>query len=229
MSSSYYKILGLPAGASQQEIKKAFRELAFRWHPDRNPQNPRAASQFRKVLEAYETLSHPERREEERQRDFKRGRDEPFQPSEPEKQNLRHHEILEEYFGLSFSARAAREIRGNDLRFDLQIPKTAAFEGGYEWIDYPRVIYCNACGGNGVDASRAHQSCQKCHGHGELEEQRTIRIWIPSGCSHGTRIRIPCGGDQVRPGNPAGDLVVLIHLVEDVSRTGSGTQAACHW
>jgi molecular chaperone DnaJ len=215
MFSCYYKILGLSTRCSREEIKKAFRELALRWHPDRNPQNPGAATRFRKVLEAYETLIHPDRRTAyDLQNGLNASRQARGSAAVDDDQAQEHHEILKEFFGFRVCRKGGHDFIRSDLRFDLQIPEIAAVEGTYESIDYSRLVYCQECSGNGHLARSSASPCPKCRGQGEVEQRCSMRVWVPPGTEHGSRLRVPAGGDQLRPGGPAGDLVILVQLVE---------------
>lgn len=208
----YYKILGISSSASQEEIKRAFRLLAFRCHPDRNPNNPQAGEHFRSALEAYETLVDPVKR---KRYDRKRGyvprgngvRKRTNSTSRGSSTSLR--DALREAFGIEYGF---KERAISDLRFDLQIPSNALVDGAYEWIDYARLVFCCECMGNGRK-SPTHP-CEKCHGNGELEEACSLRVWIPAGTTPGSRLRISGVGDQPRPGGRAGDLVILLHTAD---------------
>jgi molecular chaperone DnaJ len=215
MFSCYYKILGLSSGAGTADIKKAFRELALRWHPDRNPQNSGAAARFRKILEAYETLIHPGRRYEY---DRRNGSSTPREAGPPaaevKAEEAGYRDTLEEFFGFRVRNSRVQDFVRSDLRFDLQIPATAIQGGTYESIDYQRLVYCQECLGTGSRGKATHGCCLKCGGQGELVEERSVRVWVPPGTGHGSRLRVPAGGDQLRPGIPAGDLVILVYLVD---------------
>ncbi len=189
----YYKILGISIRASQDEIKKAFRMLAFRFHPDMNPADPDAARRFREVLKAYETLVDPRLRGKY---DSLRG-------------YSGVNDVLHEFFGIQYSA--AKERRGSDLRFDLQLPHVAISEGAFEEIRYARWVFCGKCVGNGK--KRPLNSCESCQGRGEVEEWCTVKVWVPPGSEEGTRVKIPGGGDRLSPAGTAGDLYVLLHIV----------------
>jgi molecular chaperone DnaJ len=209
----FYKILGVSVRASQEEIRKAFRSLALRWHPDRNPHDPRAAERFRDALDAYETLIDPKKRGQyDRIQGYKKANG---------GTRLRRHrgkagngdsyrDVLKDFFG--FDAVHLRQEREYDLRFDLQVLRSALTQGTYEQIDYKRWVYCGKCIVNGRRV--AVRSCEDCRGKGEIEEACSLRIWIPAGSVQGTRLRFPGAGDRLTPNAPAGDLVILLHVVE---------------
>jgi len=211
--SCYYKILGVSSKASQEEIKKAFRLLALRCHPDHNRGDPHAGKNFVKALEAYETLADPVKRHRyDKLRGFSNNRNGARRKNSAGSQGRQSsiRDAVKEAFGIEFASVKERII--NDLRFDLQVPRSALSEGMYESIDYCRVVFCRECMGNGRRAPRS--SCKKCRGDGELEETCSLRIWIPAGTEQGSRLRISGAGDQPMPSSRAGDLVILLHITD---------------
>jgi molecular chaperone DnaJ len=217
----YYTILGIPIRASQEEIKRAFRVLALRWHPDRHPDEPRAAESFRKALEAYETLVDPlTRTRYDRLRGYnkpsrKAQRDLSFDDEEvprARKKKSSINEVLREFFGVDIDAVIRNGV--TDLRFDLQVPRSVACTGLCEEIRFSRIVFCSACRvGNGKGRKRAG-ACASCNGDGEIEEPCSMQVRVPAGIEHGARIRIQGAGDRIAPNIPPGDLVVMVHIVE---------------
>jgi molecular chaperone DnaJ len=218
MGKCYYKILGVSVRATQEEIKKAFRSLALRWHPDTNPDDPFAAERFREALEAYEHLVDPrrrfscgkDRRPHAGSKECCRSRREPG-VSTTDEEDPSMEEIFRDFFGIFPQRR--QEQRRVTLRFDLQIPRIKAFQGAKEEIAYPRLVCCPNCRGNG--ARRISPDCSVCSGEGELEQIQKLEVWIPPGSSHGSRLHIRGGGDHVDPRLPPGDLVIVLHMMEE--------------
>ncbi len=146
MATCYYKILGVSVRASEDEIKRAFRLLALRWHPDRNPDDPFASERFREALEAYENLIDPSRRgkydktRRPHARPKTRTRRQPRHPGPQRTRSRTFEEVLSELFGVDFN-RPVQSGR-NDLRFDLQIPRSAAIKGTLEEIVFQRCVFC---------------------------------------------------------------------------------------
>jgi molecular chaperone DnaJ len=217
MAACYYKVLGVPVRASQDEIKRAFRLLALRWHPDRNPHDALAAERFREALEAYENLIDPSRRcdydklrHHSRSRNATRRRRNGRHRMSNETSTFTVEEILNEFFGVE-SIRQKEHKRG-DLRFDLQVSRNSAIEGTHEQIVFQRMVFCQACIGNG--SKSASSECSKCHGRGELEESCSLSVWIPAGSQPGVRLRVAGKGDRLSPMVPPGDLIVCLHIVE---------------
>jgi molecular chaperone DnaJ len=213
MRTCYYKILGVSALASQEEIKKAFRMLAMRFHPDRNPGDVGAAERFKEALEAYETLAdHGKRcRYDKVSGNGGRGGNGRLRKERKKSSVERFYEvILEGAFGIQNECVSAR--RSCELRFDLQIHADAALVGTFEQIDYKRSVFCGVCCGNG--RRLPSRSCGKCNGKGEIEEACSIRVWVPARSIDGSRFRIAGGGDHPIPGKPAGDLIVLLFVID---------------
>jgi len=203
--------------ASQEDIKRAFRMLALRWHPDRNPKEPRAAERFKMALEAYETLVDPSRRGQyDRVRGYgksdKCDRRKERRSRSGTRADVAVEEILQEAFGVRRQCASAAGRRAYDLRFELQVARSSAIAGAFEEIEYERVVLCGACVGGA--SRKASSTCGFCGGQGEVVERRSLRIWVPAGSDDGARIRVNGGGDDIWPGSPAGDLVILLHVLE---------------
>jgi molecular chaperone DnaJ len=209
--------LGVSVLASQEEIKRAFRMLALRWHPDRNPKEPRAGERFKEALEAYETLIDPSKRGQyDRVRGYGKSRrkdgSKPRQRRQRGAVDIAVEEILQEAFGVRRDNVQGARRGSYDLLFELQIARSSILEGTLEDIEYERMIFCRECmGGAGRKPSTA---CTVCSGEGEMLEKRFLRIWIPAGSENGLRIKVSGEGDALWPGSPAGDLVILLHVLE---------------
>jgi molecular chaperone DnaJ len=211
----YYKILGISVRATQDQIRSAFRYLAMKLHPDRNPGNAKAAERFREVRTAYETLKDPASRGKyDRKRGYPKSRQKSSYGSswtdmhEAGGEASSFDEIFQDVFGMARPQ--PRTERGCDLRFDIQVPRSSLGNGGFhEEISYERVVFCRNCN-NGARKS----GCRSCGGIGESEEVCTLRIWIPGGIQDGMRIRVAGGGDARIPGIPPGDLVLLVNIIE---------------
>lgn len=209
-----YKILGIPIRATQEEIRSAFRYLAMKLHPDRNPDNPVAAARFREVRKAYETLKDPTSRGKyDRLRGYRRPK---RQVSDSSWTDIHSEggeassfdEIFQDLFGIG--RREVRKSQICDLRFDLQIPRGALLNGGFhEEISYVRTVFCRKCN-NGSRRS----GCEMCGGAGEREEKCSLRVWIPAEVADGTRIRLAAAGDFLFPAMLPGDLILLVQIIE---------------
>jgi len=211
----YYKVLGINVRASREEIRSAFRYLAMKWHPDRNPGNPKASERFREVLTAYETLINPAMRG---RYDRMHGYREPRKGSQTSWTDLHAEdsgeattfdEIFQDVFGMGRPK--VRTQHGSDLRFDIQIPRSSVANGHHEEISYERLIFCRKC----KEIGSRRLECGQCGGTGEFIEPCSLRVWIPPGIGNGTRIRVAGAGDMPFAAVPPGDLILLVYVVEN--------------
>ncbi len=216
MVKCYYRILGLSFRATADEIKRSFRLLAFRFHPDRNPDNPEAVERFRQALEAYETLVDPGRRKKyDRRRGYSKTRArkgaEGFDADRGKEKSASFGDVFEEYFGVKPGERV--NARGNpDLRFDLQVGRSEVARGSTHWLEYVREVVCPGCLGRG--ATNGKTACAACGGCGRTEERMTVRITVPPGCGDGACLRVAGAGDGSAYGLSVGDLVVYVQVVD---------------
>ncbi len=213
MERCYYSILGVSTKASLEEIKGAFRRQALRWHPDVNPGCAEVAEKFRRLRDAYEVLSDPEKR---RLYDLRCGYG--------DRNNGSRKYVFQWSCGVGEAVfEALHDLVGEvprhemcqprvDLRFDLEIPRKKAVSGTHEKISYERSVFCPDCAQNG--RKTAAHTCERCGGTGEILELCSVTVVIPPGCVHEMRVRIPAAGDCPRPGFPPSDLVVVCHVVE---------------
>lgn len=201
----YYEVLGVKKDASQDEIKKAYRKLAFELHPDRNPNNPSAESKFKEAAEAYDVLSDAEKRRRYDQlghdafaqaatgagygpRDFHNVHDifsafgDIFGDS-----------IFENFFG---GGRGGSRIRkGASLRLDLELTLEEVNQSIEKTISFHRAENCNTCHGTGAKAGSAPKTCSTCQGAGEVLHRQSflmMRTTCPKCRGEGTVITDPC-------------------------------------
>jgi molecular chaperone DnaJ len=198
----YYEVLGVDKGADDATIKKAYRTLAMRYHPDRNPDDPQAAERMKEINEAFAVLSDKEKRsiydryghrglEGFSQEDIFRGVDfgsifeELFGGS-----GLGN--IFESFFGRSGGRRGSgsrRSRRGADLRYDLDVTLEDIVLGNEKTIQIPRRDPCPTCSGSGAK-SEGKETCKVCHGSGQrVVEQRSVFGTIRQASTCGS-----CGG-----------------------------------
>jgi molecular chaperone DnaJ len=211
----YYKILGISVRASQAEIRSAFRYLAMKLHPDRNPGNPMAAERFREVRKAYEILKDPAARGKYDRLNGYRKQKERFSDSSwtdihsEGGEASSFEEIFQDLFGIG--KRHVRVNHGGDLRFDLQVSRSSFQYGGFhEEIDYVRMVCCKCYN------APMRSACRLCGGIGEIEESCSLRVWIPAGIANGARIRVSGAGDAALPSAPPGDLILFVNIIEGV-------------
>lgn len=211
----YYKVLGIRIGASQEEVKSAFRYLAMKLHPDRNPGDPKAAERFREVRKAYDILKDPASRGKyDRNNGYPKPRKRTGSSSSwtdlhgQGGEAASFDEIFQDVFGMGRPK--VRTQHGCDLRFDIQVPRSSLRNGGFhEEISYERVVFCRNC----HNGSRS-TGCIRCGGFGEYEETCSLKVYIPSGIEDGMRIRVAGGGDSRTAAVPPGDLILLVHVIE---------------
>ncbi|HVB96940.1 MAG TPA: molecular chaperone DnaJ [Chloroflexota bacterium] len=166
----YYEVLGVNRGATEDEIHKAFRKLAFQFHPDRNAEAD-AEAKFKELNEAHEVLMDPQRR---RQYDQFGHQAAGFDPAAGTAgfggfAGFGFDEIFETFFGgQTRTAGARRAQRGADLRVDLTLTFEDAVFGCERTIEVPRLDRCGRCSGNGAEPGTQPSRCPTCKGTGEL-------------------------------------------------------------
>jgi molecular chaperone DnaJ len=162
----YYEVLGVNRDASEEEIKKAYRRLAMKWHPDRNPDNPKAEEHFKEANEAYEILTSAEKRAAYDQYGHAG-----VHPQGGAGGPTGFGDIFSDIFGEIFGGqRGARSTvyRGADLRYNLQITLEQAAHGFETKIRIPGTAECEACEGSGARKGTQPQTCPTCHGAGQV-------------------------------------------------------------
>jgi molecular chaperone DnaJ len=167
----YYEILGVERGADGSTIKTAYRQLAMRYHPDRNPDDPEAEDHFKEATEAYTILS-----DEEQRRRYDRFGHAAFESrsggvSEADIGSVA--EVLEGLFGDLFGRRG-RRARGRDLTYELDVEFTEAALGADKSIEIERPMPCSSCEGSGGAPGAAKQTCRACKGRGAVRAQRGL-------------------------------------------------------
>ncbi len=167
----YYEVLSVSKDASGDEIKRAYRRLAMKFHPDRNPDNPDAEARFKEAAEAYEILGDDERRrmydryghEGLRQRP---GHD--FRSMNPDDIFSMFSDIFE---GMGMGGRSRRRsARGYDLEYQLDITLEEAFAGVEKDITFTRLDVCADCHGSGAAPGSQPERCTACGGQGQVQQ-----------------------------------------------------------
>ena len=174
----YYEILGVSRNASEQDIKKAFRRLAMKYHPDRNPDDSEALARFKEAKEAHDVLSDPRKRTAydqfghagvSGQGGFGAGQGDFGAGS--------FSDIFGEVFGDIFGGGARsgggrRVYRGADLRYDLSLTLEEAVNGKEVKIRVPTSVECHHCGGSGAKPGTQPKTCPTCQGAGQVRMQQ---------------------------------------------------------
>ncbi|HVC34802.1 MAG TPA: molecular chaperone DnaJ [Chloroflexota bacterium] len=162
----YYEVLGVSRGATEDEIRKAYRKLAFQLHPDRNP-SPDADVKFKEINEAYEVLSDTQRRREYDQ--FGHQGATAGAAGFGGFSGFGFDEIFETFFGGGTrTAGGRRTQRGSDLRVDLTLTFEEAVFGSEKTVEVPRWERCARCSGNGAEPGTQPSRCPTCNGTGEI-------------------------------------------------------------
>lgn len=212
----YYEVLGVAKTASADEIKSAYRKLAMKWHPDRNPDNPEAKEKFQEASEAYEVLSNAEKRQRYDQfghqgvnfgpGGFDFGRD--FSHF----QDIDLGDILGSIFGGGggrfagfgdfFGGGTRRRAdpngpqRGDDMTMELEIDFDEAVFGSERSLDLTVPDQCPDCKGTGAAAGSSRKTCSTCNGHGQVVGGAgffQVRQTCPKCGGAGTVVEKPCG------------------------------------
>lgn len=233
-----YNILGISKSATPDDVKRAYRTLARRWHPDKNPDDAHAAARFKDVNEAYRTLSDPEKRK----RYDRLGPlyTEDGRPPKPEDVN----EVVNNVFGNLFGR--GKASKGEDLRYTVSLTLEEVAAGIDKEIVVPRFVACATCGGDGADPDggkvrcevckgtgkgagrlfrsscyhcsghgfRVEKPCQTCGGDGRKGIEDTLVVKVPKGVSTGQKLKVAHKGNVARGDGDAGDLFVIVSVAD---------------
>jgi molecular chaperone DnaJ len=169
----YYEILGVPRDASEADLKKAFRQLAMKYHPDRNPDNKESEDKFKEINEAYSCLCDAEKRAHYDRFGTSEGMGAGYGGS-PFGGGFGDvfEDLFGDFFGTFSGRRRARPTKGNDLRYDLDLTLMEAAFGIEKDIEVPRWEDCNACKGTGSAPGKAPVNCPNCQGAGQIRMQQ---------------------------------------------------------
>lgn len=269
----YYEILGVERGASPEEIKRSYRKLAVKYHPDKNPGDHEAEERFKELGEAYDVLMDPDKRaayDRYGHAAFSQGGmgggggggfHDPF-------------DLFREVFGAGGGGggifdhffgggNADGRQRGSDLRYDIQITLEEAAAGVEKEIEIRKLNTCGSCDGSGAQAGsrtvtcstcrgrgqvvvsrgffQVAQTCPNCHGtgrvvekpcracagEGRVEKTSRVKLKIPAGIEHGSRLRSGGNGEAGMRGGAAGDLYVVVHIKEHPIFEREGSDLHC--
>ena len=232
----YYEVLGVDRSVSKDDLKKSYRKLAMKYHPDRNPGDEKAAEKFKELSEAYEILSDDQKKQAYDQFGHQ-GVNSSINNAQSAAEGFSDifGDIFSDIFG-GGSSRSTRTRRGADLSYSLDVSLEDAASGKTIKLDIPSTDRCDGhwqvcsyCQGQGV--IRAQQGffsmqqtcphcqgegeihdpeCKKCGGSGYLKRNKTLSVNIPQGVDSGDRIRLSGEGDAGKGGN--GDLFIEINV-----------------
>jgi len=224
----YYSILGVRRDASGQEIKRAYRRLARKHHPDVNPGDKSAEARFKEINEAYEVLSDKEKRQKYDQFgdqwqyadqfaragaqrthfwDFSQGGAQRFQFEEGDWDSLVSD--LFQGFRTGTSGRRVRPRRGRDVDYPVEVTLEEAYQGTNRFLSLKTEEPCSGCGGTG---RIQNVPCSACRGSGTVTGLKRLEVKIPPGVKDGSRVRIAGKGEPGYAGGKVGDLYLVISV-----------------
>jgi molecular chaperone DnaJ len=194
----YYEVLGVNKDASEEDVKKAYRKLAMKWHPDRNPDNPKAEERFKEAKEAYEILTDAQKRPLYDQ--FGHAGVDPSAAGAAGAGAAGFGNFADAFgdiFSDIFGGGRSRSnvYRGADLRYNLEISLEDAARGTETRIRIPAMEECATCKGSGAKPGTSPTSCPTCHGHGQVRMQQgffSIQQTCPRCHGTGKIVSSPC-------------------------------------
>ncbi len=204
----YYEVLGINRDASDDEIKKAYRKLAMKYHPDRNPDNPKAEESFKEAKEAYEILS-----DEQKRAAYDQYGHAGVDPSMGGAGGGAHgfgnfSDAFGDIFGDIFGGggrQRSNVYRGADLRYNMEISLEDAARGTETKIRIPVMAECETCHGSGARPGTSPVTCTTCGGHGQVRMQQgffSVQQTCPNCHGTGKMVKEPCptchGGGRVK-------------------------------
>lgn len=203
----YYEVLGVERGTDAGALKSAYRKLAMKYHPDRNPGDADAEHSFKEISEAYDALKDPQKRaayDRFGHAAFQNGggggqRGGPgFGPDFSSSMSDMFEDIFGEFMGAQQGGRRggrAANFRGSDLRYNLEVSLEEAFSGHTVEVDVPSMVQCDTCEGSGAKPGTGMSECSTCHGHGKIRQAQgffSIERTCPACQGRGETMDQPC-------------------------------------
>jgi molecular chaperone DnaJ len=192
----YYEVLGVSREASAEEIKKAYRQAALKYHPDRNKDDPNAEAKFKEAAQAYEILSDPEKR----QRYDRYGYEGLSGAAMHDFSHMGAQDIFsmfEDIFGFGFGTGGRRG--GVDLQTEVELTLADVAKGVERTVEFERSDYCDRCSGSGAEPGSQRRTCSQCGGYGQVEQQTGFSVLFgrmittcPVCRGRGTIVTTPC-------------------------------------
>ena len=237
----YYQILGLTRGASQEDIRKAYRKLARKYHPDINPGNKEAENKFKEISVANDVLSDPQKRKlydefgeaglaagfnAENARSYRQWQSQSARTGTGARHEFSMDDLGDLFGGLGNIFGAGRRThtgpsRGSDIEAAMDIDFLDAVRGFQTSLTLQRPVPCENCHGTGTKPGTS-ATCSVCGGMGRVQRPDTIRVNIPPGAEPGKRIRLRGRGEAGLRGGPAGDLYIVPRIRPHPLLTRSG-------
>jgi len=198
----YYEVLGVEKGASEDALKQAYRRLAMKHHPDRNPGDKAAEEKFKEVKHAYEVLTDPQKRAAY-DRFGHAGLDPSMRGGPGGGPGFDPNEAFGDLFGDVFGEifggarrRGGHQVfRGADLRYGLALDLEQAVHGATVEVEVPTLVACATCAGSGSAKGTAPETCSACHGHGVIRAQQgffSVQQTCPRCRGAGKLVKDPC-------------------------------------
>jgi molecular chaperone DnaJ len=232
MARDYYDVLGLKRGASQKEIKQAYRKLARKHHPDVNPGDKGAEERFKEINQAYEVLNDTEKRKKYDRYGDRWEMAEAFEKARAQQGaggggNWQSYQFdLNDILGRGGASggqgfdnlfdlfggrgrRARGPTRGQNIEYVAEISLEEAYAGTTRTLHLQSEELCATCGGSGEIAGAV---CHVCEGAGRVVRPRRLEVKIPAGARDGTRVRLAREGSAGMAGGPRGDLYVVVRV-----------------
>jgi DnaJ-class molecular chaperone len=229
MANDLYTVLGVSKGASEKDIRTAYRKLARKYHPDVNPGDKAAEAQFKQINNAYEVLSDADKRKkydrygdnwehadqiEEMQRARAGGGGVRYSTNGGNFQQFDVEDlgdlggVFSQFFGRGGGGRTMNR-RGGDVQQPVEVTLEEAYHGTMRTLQLLTSEPCSTCGGAGEIAGA---TCHACGGYGELQRPRTLEVKIPAGVTNGSKVRIAREGQQGTGGGKKGDLLLVVSV-----------------
>jgi molecular chaperone DnaJ len=228
-AKDYYSILGIKQSASGQDVKKAFRKLARKYHPDINPDDKAAEAKFKQINEAYEVLSDKDKRKKYDKFGDQWPYADQFAKAGGQQQDFSGRDFSYGGGGGGFSggfsgnvgsifeeilrggggtyARRPRASRGHDLEYAVAVTLEEAFSGGMRMLNLQSEKPCPTCQGSGQQQGKP---CPTCRGAGAVASVERLEVKVPPGVKTGSRVRIAGKGGQGHGGGPRGNLYLKV-------------------
>lgn len=177
----FYEVLGVSRDASERDIKKAYKRLAMKYHPDKNPGDDTAADKFKEVKLAYEVLTD----------DQKRAAYDQYGHAAFEQGGMGggggfgggadfsdiFGDVFGDIFGGGRRGGQARAQRGADLRYNMELTLEDAVRGVTKEIEVPTYVSCDSCSGSGAKPGSSPQTCGTCHGQGQVQMRQGFLLY----------------------------------------------------
>ena len=196
MKRDYYEILEVERTASGDEIKRAYRQMALKYHPDRNPDDAEAEQKFKEAAEAYDVLRDAEKRSRYDKFGHEGVNGNGFGPFASSEDIFSHFsDIFGDLFGFSGGRSRTRAQAGANLRYNLSISLRQAAKGAEITLKIPKQVTCPECSGSGAAPGTSAETCPHCGGQGQVRfSQGFFQIAQPCPACHGTgqQIKTPC-------------------------------------